>query len=199
MKKIAAIVEGYGDLASIPTLLSKIGNHFGQRIVAPNPIRAGEWPRIRRAGELERLLELAYSRNYDQILIIVDLDDGCVAAESEDARRRVEKWKNQREVVVSVVFVLREYEALFLCNTEMFSVEADDAVNTAMDSEKFRDAKRKIKEISGKRYKETRDQLIYTQQLDMRILYERSRSFRKLSKEILLESYLFLEGLNQQK
>lgn len=189
MKKIAAIVEGYGDRDAVPHLINLIGNYYGQSIIAHNPIRVGEWPKLRRVGELERALELANSRQCDAILILLDLDDDCAALEAQTAYGRIEAWKNNRNINVSVVFLVREYESLFLSCANVFS---DDkaAIKSAIEgAENVRDAKGAIRTLIGRRYKETQDQVELTKKLDVEKVIVNSRSFRKLVKELLGKPY----------
>jgi hypothetical protein len=189
VKRLAVIVEGYGDQAAVPNLISRMGELVGQQLIAPNPIRAGEWKKIRRAGELENFLELAYRRSYEKILVFLDLDDGCAAAEAREAAKRVQLWRNGRSIDVGVVFAVKEYESMFLSCLD--SIVDLSQIHAALmeNAENQRDAKGALKEATGKRYKETQDQLIYTRMIDLRSLIARSRSFRKLCKEVTGLSY----------
>jgi len=55
--RVAVVVEGYGDVQAMPVLLGKLGGKIGKTIVASDPIRAGEWPSLRKMGKLERSLD----------------------------------------------------------------------------------------------------------------------------------------------
>lgn len=182
MRRICSIVEGYGDVKAIPSLIAKTTAAAGKPAVSPNPIRAGEWAKIRREGELERLLTLAESRKWNQILIITDLDDDCPVEESASVRDRIETWKDGRDIKISLVFLKCEYEVLFLqapsCLGEYDPAKLPDS------PDEVRAAKGAVKAVIGKRYKETEDQLIFTNRLDLDALRAASRCFRKLEKEI---------------
>ena len=183
MKKICCIAEGYGDVDALPSLIAKTGAEAGRVIVSPNPIRGGEWPSIKRAGILERLLELAASRGWDQIMIVLDLDDGCPVNAYDEAVARVEAWRDGREVKVSVVFFPREYETLFL--HEVGCLGDINAEHVPENPESIRGAKEIVKQLIGRRYKETTDQRGFTEKLNLSELEIRSRPFRKFKKEVL--------------
>ena len=182
MKRVCAIVEGFGDVDAIPHLIAKIGAYHETVIVSPDPIRAGEWPRVKRAGELERLLGLAASRKWDQILIVLDLDDDCPVEEAALARERINNWLNGRDIVVSVVFFEREYETLFLHDPGCLGDV--DLTKVPADPASLRDAKGPLKGLIGRRYKETSDQKRFTEKLSVDHLLENCRCFQKLHKEV---------------
>ena len=189
MRRVVAIVEGYGDSAAVSTLIAKIGLHFCIQLIASNPIRVGEWQKLKRPGELERVLELAHGREWDHILILLDLDDDCAAAEALAANERIERWKNGRLVDVSLVFLIREYESLFLSCADSFSDDVALCTNAIASAEVERNAKGKLRSLTGKRYKETQDQVEYTKKIEVANLIERSRCFRKLAKELARRPY----------
>ncbi len=181
MIHVAAVVEGYGDVAAVPQLLAMTGSLVGDQIICKNPIRAGEWKRLRAEGALERYLTLAASRQCDQILVILDLDDGCCAEEYNLAVERIAAWDNGRGLAVGVVFLVREYETLFLACADDIEPSMEGGIQ---NPENFRDAKGQMRGILGRRYKETQDQLDLTRRLAPGKLVSRSRPFRKLVREI---------------
>lgn len=185
MKTLAAIVEGYGDWDAVPHLVYRIGAYYDKHVIAPKPIRVGEWKKLRREGELERALELAISRRPDQIIVILDLDDGCPVVESTSALQRAAAWKNGRNVEVSVVFLTREYESLFLSCAQVHCDDAAQCADVIARAETIRDAKGALRSLLGRRYKETQDQAEMTKKLDIQSLMDNSRCGRKLIKEIL--------------
>lgn len=191
MKRIVPIVEGYGDNAAIPHLIAKLGHHYDLQLISTAPIRVGEWKKVARVGELERALELAHRRNCDHILVALDLDDGCAVEESESVKDRLEVWKNGRAINVSLVFFIREYESLFLFSAERFSEDSELISESIQYAEVSRDAKRILQKLTKRRYKETQDQSEYTKRLDLNLLLQRCRSFRKFAKD--------LTGLNYEQ
>lgn len=184
MRTIVSIVEGYGDHAAVPHLIAKMGEHFQIATISPNPIRAGKWKKIRRPGELERNLDLAFSRKPDGILIILDLEDDCPVKEAEAARVRIDAWLNGRACLVSVVFLVKEYEALFLACARVYTDDKVLAKKKEEVAETVRDAKGHVREIIGRRYKEVVDQADLTKKMSIEVLLSNSRSSRKLAKDL---------------
>lgn len=189
MRRIVPIVEGYGDNAAFPHLIAKLGLHFDLQLISTTPIRVGEWKKLARIGELERALELAHRRNCDHILVALDLDDGCAVTEGNSVQDRIETWKNGRQIDVSLVFLIREYESLFLFSAESFSEDAALVSESIKFAEASRDAKRMLRKLTKRRYKETQDQAEYTKRLNLQLLLQRCRSFRKLAKDLTGLSY----------
>lgn len=187
MMRVAAIVEGYGDVHAIPTLISRTGVEFDTPMIAPDPIKAGEWKKVRKVGELERYLELAYRRSWDKVVLIMDLEDDCCAQEMGIATARINAWRGNRQVDVGLVFLVKEYESIFLSCIEDI-VDGHNGLEVP-DPESIRDAKGKLKQITGRRYKETIDQEGYTHLINLGHLAQRSRCYRKLVKELTGLSY----------
>jgi hypothetical protein len=191
--KVAAIVEGYGDVQAVPTLIAKAGTLFGVQVVASNPIRGGEWPFLKRDGVLEKNLELAVRRNCDRVIVFVDLDDDCPVVEYQNAVARINEWRGARSTPVDVIFANREYETMFLHSPQCFGDYRSQFLPT--DPEQIRGAKERVKLLTGKRYKETQDQLRFTQSLDCNHLFKVSRTFRKLCKAITGNGYDILYSM----
>ncbi|RYF41197.1 MAG: DUF4276 family protein [Cytophagaceae bacterium] len=193
MIKVAAIVEGYGDFHSVPSLIAKIGVALGVPAIAPNPIRSGEWKKLRRPGDLEKSLDIAASRNPDLILILLDLEDDCVVSELQSHQKRITEWLSGRSIRIEFAFIVREYESIFLsapsCLGEI------DLAKLPHEPESERDAKGHIKRVTGRRYKETQDQERLTKALDVSEAYRGSRSFRRLCKAVTGLSYASIELL----
>ena len=187
MIRVAAIVEGYGDVQAVPALVAKTAKALGQPSIASDPIRAGEWKLLRRAGILEKYLDLAASREWDMILVVLDLEDDCARSESDSARTRIENWKSGRDLSVEIVFMVREYETLFLWSPSCLSIPEN--TNLPADPDQIRGAKEKVKSLTGRRYKETQDQLRYTQLLDLTKLYVSCRSYRRFCKALIGVDY----------
>jgi hypothetical protein len=189
MQQITAVVEGHGDVASVPILISRAGETFGRPTIAPNPIRAGEWRRLQRPGELERILTLAASRGFP-ILFILDLDDGCPVEEIQRFDQRVEAWRAGRDFAVECVFLMREYEALFVaCLDVLTGSEDPDIVHYASIHDEIRNAKGIIKTFLERRYKETLHQKQFTRACCPLMLSRRSRSYRNIVKIISEMNY----------
>ena len=171
MTPVVAIVEGYGDFQAVPALIAKIGVALELGTIAPNPNRAGEWKALLQPGKLEKNLDLAATRAAAKIVVILDLDDGCEKQEQECFDKRVEAWKNGREIDVQIVFFVREYETLFLQCPKCLSNFDEEAFPT--NPLLIRGAKERIKKLIGRRYRETQDQLLFTKQLDLKTAFEK--------------------------
>jgi len=146
---VAAIVEGYGDVQAVPALIAKTSILLGNPAIASDPIRAGEWKLLRRPGVVEGYLELAASRQWDLILVVLDLEDDCAMAEAAVARERVEQWKDGRDIKVEIVFMVREYETLFLWCPTCLPV-SDNALLPA-NPDAIRGAKERVKQVANRK------------------------------------------------
>ena len=120
-------------------------------------------------------------------MVVLDLEDDCVKDERLTADKRVTAWRGSRNIRVEVVFLNREYETLFLQATACLG---DIAPQSAPNNpETVRGAKERVKQMIGRRYKETQDQVRFTQQLDLKALYPASRAFRRFCKALCGEEY----------
>lgn len=178
---VAAVVEGFGDVSAFPALVARTGDWLGINLYSPRPIRAGEWASIKAKNSLDRHLELAISRNPDRIVVALDLDDGCPVAESAVAKEQIEKCLSGRAIPVSIIFMMREYESIFLHQAADINPSVNDI---GCDPDAVRDAKGRVKAILGRRYNEPKDQPALTKMIDLKALYRKSRCYRKLCKEI---------------
>ena len=114
----------------------------------------------------------------------LDLDDGCPVVENSAIQPRIAIWKNGREIDVSVVFMLREYESIFLSCADQFIPDRQVSQMLIDKAESVRDAKGELRALLGRRYKESQDQAEMTKTVDMATLLLRSRSSQKLAKEL---------------
>jgi hypothetical protein len=183
--KVVTIVEGHGDLSAIPRLLSRTGELFNEQIIAANPIRSGGVHILRREGELERFVRMALSRSeVDLVLVAVDLDDGCAAQMAAEFRQRIAQMGLLDPALVQVCFFVREYECLFLAGLDGLRHSAPDYQwdqdYVCEDPEAHRGAKGIIDRLISRKYKEITDQAAMTGRVDLREVFAKSRSFRKL-------------------
>lgn len=202
MRRIALILEGHGDVAAGCSLVAKAAASFGKQVYASEPpIRAGNAVKLKRAGELERHLRLAASReDVDQILLLVDLDDGCPAELANEFNARAAPVSQETGKKIHICFCVREYEAWFLASIDViraqhpeYGIPEDIAFPNA---ETIRAAKGALERACRNRgYKQMRDQHSFTKKLDVRELVVRSRSFRKFVKSVLDSDYEQLSAL----
>lgn len=110
---IVAIVEGKGDVKSVPVLLSRILRLMNVYTVHPDkPIKQPR-QKIVKEGELEKaIVDLAMKkrRNAGAILVLLDADDDCPALLGPELLRRA---KHATHLPVAVVLAKREFEAWF--------------------------------------------------------------------------------------
>lgn len=118
------------------------------------------------------------------IIVLLDADDDCPAELGIKILERAHVCIPHRRV--SVVLANREYEAWFIAAAESlnglrgFSFDPTEII----DAETPRDAKGWIKRHkSDKSYGETTDQPAFSARMDLQLVFDRSRSFRKLCTE----------------
>ena len=189
MKQLIALVEGPGDLAAVPVLLRKLlqqANLFDWR--PGDPMKAGELPALRK--HLHRVAEaLRIKMNAGKchgVLVLLDLEDGCPRAEA---------WALAAEFAafglpypVAVVFAHREYEEWLVASLPTIAPNSLSLADNLVRNYEP-ETKRGVKEwLSshmpyGTIYKETIDQAVFTQHLDVALAQE-CRSFQRLLKAV---------------
>lgn len=204
MIRAALIVEGKGDVSSIPGLVAKIAAAFNIFLIPSDPpIKSGEALKLKRPGELERYLYLAASRDeVDAVYLIVDLDDGCPKEYSIEFSNRAAPIQQQLGKPIHICFIVREYEVLFLndlANLKSAMPELGIQENVEISNPHLiRGAKEKFRDIcKGKIYKQSRDQGPITKKLNVFNLIMTDRSFRKLAKCITNMDYEELIALSR--
>jgi len=189
MTAVSCIVEGHGEVASLPILLRRISawRSPALHIEIPQPIRVPRDRFLNRTDEFTRHLELAAKKSGDEgwILILLDADDDCPRALGQHLIERSRNCLPHR--MISVVLANREFEAWFIGAAQSlngkrgFLCESNDHHEEA---ERRRDAKGWIRErMSGKSYGETTDQPAFTSAMDLQQAFDHCRSFRKLCTE----------------
>jgi hypothetical protein len=186
--KIAALVEGDGEVAAVPVLLRRVINSIDPSVtpIVPRGFRHSAG-RLLRPGGLERAIS-AVSELYANhaILVVIDSDDDCPA---QLGRHLLERATSSRpDLCISVVLACREYEAWFLAGAESLAGKrslSQDLLSPP-NAEAIRDAKRWLTDrMQGSAaYSATQDQAALTAVLDLEIARKRSRSLRKLWKEV---------------
>jgi len=196
MPKVALILEGHGDVMAGCSLIARSAATFGEHLFASEPaIRAGNALKLRRPGELERYLRLAISReDIDQVLVLVDLDDGCAAEFCAEFKKRADPISQESGKKIDICFCVREYEVWFLTIIDILRVELPDygiPAGLAFENpDTIRAAKGTLDRACAKKgYKQMRDQLLFTKKIDVKQLAKRDRSYRKLLKSLLNKSY----------
>lgn len=186
--KVAAIVEGDGEVAALPILLRRLGEWKTPGVWAQilPPIRVHRDRFLNREEEFCRHLLLAAAKCGEDgwIIILLDADDDCPAELGIKILERAHVCIPHRRV--SVVLANREYEAWFIAAAESLDGQRGFSFDPTeiIDAETPRDAKGWIKRHkSDKSYGETTDQPAFSARMDLQLIFDRSRSFRKLCTE----------------
>jgi hypothetical protein len=202
MKKIALVVEGKGDVKSVPSLVAKTAAAFGAHVIPCDPpIRGGEALKLKRPGELERLTYLAATReDASEVLVVVDLEDGCAKEFAEDFNTRVRPISESTGKPIKICFLVREYETLFLDDIAglrekmpELGIANDASIASPIG---IRGAKEAFgANCGGRGYRQTRDQLAITKKLNVHRLGMVNRSFRKLIKCVANRDYAEIDEM----
>ena len=184
MPSLIALVEGDGEVAAVPGLLTAVLRHLGRHgwyVGERQPAKVRSLSAFRKhlashAGYLR-------IKNPGGVLVLLDLDDGCPKAEA--LQLADELRPHGLPFPVAVVLACREYEAWFLASLRTIAPGSADLPDDATfdgDPERPRDCKAPLTSLMppGKRYRETEHQAEYTRLLDFDLATERSRSFRRL-------------------
>ena len=187
--KIGCIVEGDGEVESVPLLIRRIAaNRYPELVIIIRDTVRIPRNKIVRIGELERAVELA-SRNIGKqggVFVILDSDNDCPAQLGPELLRRV--LQVHRNVPIAVVLAKHEFEAWFLAAAE--SLRGQRGLKNDLYSpdnpEEIRGAKEWLRQRmqNGRTYRPKRDQPALTARFDM----EQARqtdSFDKCYREIV--------------
>ncbi len=184
--KIVAIVEGQGEVKSIPVLLGKILQSMNVYTVQPDykPVRQHR-QKIVKEGELEKAVELAIRTRNDvgALLVLLDADDDCPALLGPELLRRA---REATQVPVAVVLAKKEFEAWFLGSLESLrdfgGVPADAE---APDDPEVVDGKGRLKSLClGTRYSSTLHQVAFVSRMDIDLCRQRCPSFDKFFRDV---------------
>jgi len=193
--RIACVVEGHGEVFSVPILLRRIARDVRPELLLdiPNPLRQPK-QRLLKQGELERAVELASrkARPNGAVLVVLDADDQCPKELAPALLGRVQTAAPH--VPSAVVIANREYEAWLiaaaesLCGHRGFKPD----LTAPTDPESIRGAKEWLgRWRTPPRYAETVDQPALTAIFDIQLARQRSPSFDKFCREV---EHWFLEA-----
>lgn len=183
--RIQPIVEGHGEVDAVPELLRRLIAEtacFDVHIL--KAIRAHRGDIIKQVS-LDRVIQVARTKNPDAILILLDGDDDlCPGVLAQ----QLNIWAKESAAPIhcEVVVAQREYEAWFLGAIESLRGHrgiSEDAVSE-LAPEAVRDAKGRLtsKMLQNRFYVERSDQVALTSALELRSAYQACRSFRKFVK-----------------
>lgn len=185
MAKIAAIVEGDGEVEAVPVLIRRIGLEVSPLSPpnVPRPIRVRR-QRILKEGELERYVRLAADHAGDGggILILLDANGDCPAEIGPFVQRRARTAGPGCRI--EAVLAKCEYETWLIAAAESVAGARGILPDTSApeDPESIRGAKEWLRNrMRGPyRYRPTADQAALTARFDMASARRRSPSFRKM-------------------
>ena len=172
MTEIAAIVEGHGEVVSLPILIHRIARRVapGISLRIEKPLRVHR-QRVVLPGQLEYSIEtVAKATGRDgRILILLDSNGDCPKVLAGELRRRAELARSDRRI--RVVLAKMEYEAWFVASADSLVGHCGITPSTTAveHAEEIRNAKgwlsRRMPE--GKRYSPRRDQPTLTRVFDL--------------------------------
>lgn len=186
--KVAAIVEGQGEVEALPVLLRRLSEWRSPETFAQvlEPIRVRRDRFLNRDEEFSKYLSLAAAKCGEDgwVLVLLDADDDCPAELGGEILSRVQTYIPHCRV--SVVLANREYEAWFIAASKSlhghrgFTVGPDEHLN----AETPRNAKGWIgARMDAGTYREITDQPAFSARMDLQQAFDYSRSFRKLCTE----------------
>lgn len=189
---ISSIVEGHGEVSSVPILIRRIAalHQPSMLVEAPRPLRAPA-DRLRRHGELERYVELA-ARSVGPsggVLVLLDADDDadCPARLGPELLARCVAQRG--DMPISVVLAKREFEAWFLAAAASIAGRrglSSDLIGPARPEE-VRGAKEWLRRHMGPgaTYAPTQDQPALAAIFDFSMAAATSPSFARFHREVL--------------
>jgi hypothetical protein len=189
MPKIVPIVEGEGEVSAIPKLLFKILYAMERYdILVGDPINASGCDNLKKSGGLETYVKYAWlQKDCSGILVLMDADEDCAKTLAEGFSVRIRKM-GAKHPVVSVI-ANYEYETWLLASVESIAghdFEGKPGLPAGLQSPENVETLSGIKGWftarfpKGRPYKETEDQPAMTRLIDIEIVRQRSRSFRRL-------------------
>lgn len=194
--RILPIVEGHGEVGSVPSLLKRLATHNGGiRVQIYRPIRGNSSAMLKKdaAGNfgIETQINIALHRreeDFDVLFIFIDAD---VLAPSPICEFFPEFYKFCSGKVpagkkICIVFPNKEFEAWFLGSITSLAgkLNVPASVSTIHNPESIRDAKGIFRNLThNKIYDSFKDQVKFIPYLDFGLLAQNCRSFRKLNAE----------------
>jgi hypothetical protein len=179
---IQPIVEGHGEVQAVPVLLRKLAALMAIAYVdIGRPIRRTRAELVAK-DRLAQAIELARLQpRCSGIFVLFDADDDC----PKTLAPPIQKWAGElaRGIPAAVVMADREFESWFLHSLPSLP-RLRDSSPCSSDPERIRDAKGILGERMRTGYSETADQARMTWATDWASVHKKSRSARKLVKEV---------------
>jgi hypothetical protein len=193
---ISCIVEGHGEVASLPKLLYRLQADLAPavRLHVPPVQRQHLGNLLRRQEELGRAVKLAAMDvrrrgSSGGVLILFDSDKDCPAERALPVRQAARRFVT--DIPVEVVVAKCEYEAWFLAAAESLRGclgLPEDFGPPALGAEEVLGAKGWLERHLGRKYhshaRPNSDQLALTMKFDLTLARQRSPSFVKLCHKV---------------
>lgn len=187
--RIAAIVEGDGEVAAVPVLLRRYADLAGwPGGVYVLPVIRQPASRLLKPGELERIVELAARKlgGPGGIFVLLDCEDDCPATLGPTLLTRVRKARS--DLPTTLVLAHREYEAWFLGSAT--SIAGHRSLPKGLQPHPAPESVRGCKEWlsdqmpGGAAYNEVDDQPPFTALFDLDAAKSACPSFDKCHREV---------------
>lgn len=186
---IASVVEGHGEVPSLPKLLYRLAEqHSVHSLRTPTPWREPR-DRLIKAGGIEQVVRSVATHvtgTSGGVLVVIDADDDCPAELGPALLRRAQG--SRPDLPVRVVLAKREFEAWFLAAAPSLAGIHGFAsdLRTPADLENIRGAKEWLahRRTEDRTYKETIDQKILTSAFDLKMARANSDSFDKFCRDV---------------
>lgn len=167
---IIPIVEGHGEVAAVPLLLRRIADALEvYDVQVGTPVRCQRHKLVKKAGELERAVELAVRKGgiNGRVLLLIDAEDDCPAELGPALLARAKAAR--ADILIGVVLAKREFEAWFLGSLESLRAEYGIAPDVRLhrDPEDIPGAKEHLRDLLGVPYSEVIDQPAIAARFDM--------------------------------
>jgi hypothetical protein len=192
-KAIIPIVEGQSEVISVPLLLRRIMHEimhvWDVEVAKPFLVKRNK---VVKEGELERAIKQSLRAREGEgftpgsVIVLLDTDpDSCPVRLAEILKERAQSVTG---LPVGVVLPQMEFEAWFLAVKDSLRGECgirNDA-GPPETPERIRAAKGALSRnmVEGRRYLEIQDQPTLVQRMDLAACRDRSRSFKKLVREL---------------
>jgi hypothetical protein len=191
---IGCVVEGHGEVGSVPQLVRRIAHEIDPSLVVlvPHPIRVTK-SKLLKPGELEKAADFAALKAgaHGGILVLLDSDDDCPAELGPELLARVRSAR--ADIPSAVVLAKREFESWFLASAESLrgcrGLPADLQPPPGQPEEIAGAKEWLSSRIPGGAYASTVDQASLTSSFDL-ALARRAASFDKCYRKVarLLET-----------
>ncbi len=209
-KRLVLLVEGDGDVEAAPILVKRLLQEYSASeavFLDPNPMRVGEYSKIRKSdfGEWQRYLKIAAKRkNFGGCILLLDGDSNakvdekpfCAMRAARHLADAAAKEGAGKIFSAAIVFACMEFESWLIpcANSFVNCPFCDGRKEILKPVDKIppdpeiapRDAKGWFRKIMQTGYKPTRDQAELTALADLRLVREHSgmRSFQRLETAI---------------